>query len=322
MADAERAKAAAKSERTTLRRHAHAYIDKIEGTFKSRKHEQQWANTVLHLLPAALLDKPIADIKPLELLDALVPICKRTPETGRRLTQRVRVLFDSAVVEGLREHNPVQPIRAELARRAGRQTRRHFPALDWRTLPAFIGQLRQVDGTSARALEFLFTTAGRPGEVLNAEWCEFNLDRGEWLIPGRKMKCGEPHLVFLNDTALRILEGQRGQSEQYVFPSPRNGKPMAIDSLRMVMRRMDEAKATPHGTARRCFKTACKELAFAPKDVIECALAHREKDRTEAAYDMSEFLFERRRLAQVWGEFVEGRWQIPDNVVEFKPKAA
>jgi hypothetical protein len=95
---------------------------------------------------------------------------------------------------------------------------------------------------------------------------------------------------------------------------------MAIDSLRMVMRRMGEATATPHGTARRCFKTACKELAFAPKDVIECALAHREKDRTEAAYDMSEFLFERRKLARTWCDFIEGQWQEPNNVIELESR--
>ena len=61
-------------------------------------------------------------------------------------------------------------------------------------------------------------------------------------------------------------------------------------------------------------------MRLAEKDVIECALAHREKDRTEAAYDMSEFLFERRKLARTWCEFIEGRWQAPDNVIELESR--
>ena len=318
-AEAERAKAAAKAERMTLRRWAHRYVDDvIEPSHMNEKHKAQWASTVLKLLPADLLEKPVGEINPRELLAALATVCKRTPETGRRLTQRVRVLFDAAVVEGLRDDNPALPIKTELARRVGTQRRGHFAAMPYAQLPSFIERLRQTEGTSARALEFAIATAGRTSEVLKAEWAEIDVQARTWTVPDGKMKAREAHLVFLNDTALRVLEGQREHhgKGKYVFPSARSDDgdaPMSQMALLMVMRRMGEPY-TVHGF-RATYSTACNELALARRDAIEASLAHRQKDRTEAAYNRAAFLAERKALAAAWCEFIEGRWQAPDNVI-------
>jgi integrase len=316
-------KAEAKAKHMTLRRHAHAYIDQIEHQFTNEKHRAQWASTVLKLLPPDLLDKPVGEINPRELLSALVPICKRTPETGRRLFQRVRVLFDAAVVDGLRDDNPALPIKAELSRRAGKRQRTHFEAMPYQSLPAFVERLRKLEGASARALEFLIVTAARTTEVLTAEWGEIDRKARTWLIPAGKMKAREAHLVYLNDTALAVLERQQHEHGEgrYVFPSARSKdeeQPMSQMALLMQVRRLGE-KCTVHGF-RSSYSTACYEIPLARRDAIEASLAHKQKDRTEAAYNRAEFLAERRALAVAWGEYIEGRRELPDNVVEFARK--
>lgn len=136
-------KAASKVEQLTLRRFGRAYNETLQGRFRNEKHEAQWLSSIegppewtrskaqqeSRAKLDALLDRPIADIKPRELLDALTPLCKRTPETGRRVTQRICALFDAAVVDELRDDNPVIPIRTELGKRAGKRKGGHFGAL-------------------------------------------------------------------------------------------------------------------------------------------------------------------------------------------------
>ena len=51
-------------------------------------------------------------------------------------------------------------------------------------LPAFMAQLRQRDGVSAKALELLILSAARTGEIIGARWEEFDLDRGNVDGPG------------------------------------------------------------------------------------------------------------------------------------------
>jgi len=42
----------------------------------------------------------------------------------------------------------------------------------------------------------------RAGELVKAEWAEFDLDAAEWRIPGKRMKAGSKHLVPLSAQAV------------------------------------------------------------------------------------------------------------------------
>jgi integrase len=59
---------------------------------------------------------------------------------------------------------------------------------------------------SALALELLILTATRTGEVIEANWSEFDLDTKVWTIPAERMKAGKEHRVPLNTRAMEILE--------------------------------------------------------------------------------------------------------------------
>ncbi|EOZ4917482.1 integrase, partial [Pseudomonas aeruginosa] len=62
------------------------------------------------------------------------------------------------------------------------------------------------------------------------------------------------------------------------------------------------ADITRHGF-RSTFRDWANENTHYPREVCEFALAHDERDQTEAAYSRSDFLEKRRALMADWAEF-------------------
>jgi len=230
--------------RVTLRRYARAYHEKHVEPLRTVKHARQWINSIEQHVSASLLDTTIDRINAVDLLDELVPILRKVPETGSRIYQRLATIFNAAVIDGLRPDNPATPICRELHRRAGRRERRNY---SYRQVPAFMQRLRDARGTSPRCLEFAILTAARTSEALTAEWAEFDREARTWTIPAAKMKCHERHVVFLSDRALEILDGQEGLSRKFVFPSLAIRTPMSNMALLMTLRRLGAGTFTVHG---------------------------------------------------------------------------
>ena len=115
------------------------------------------------------------------------------------------------------------------------------------------------------------------------------------------------HLVPLTPQALEVLEQLRPYSGRYalVFPSQNDHeKPMSENTLLYAFYRMGyHRKATVHGI-RATASTILNEAGFAP-DVIERQLAHAERNKVRAAYHRAEYLDERRRMMQWWGDYLE-----------------
>jgi integrase len=70
----------------------------------------------------------------------------------------------------------------------------------------------------------LFLTGARRGEVLNARWDEFDLERRIWRIP--ETKSGRPRTVPLSVSAVELLaELKRATNSPFVCPNRETGKP-------------------------------------------------------------------------------------------------
>jgi integrase len=70
----------------------------------------------------------------------------------------------------------------------------------------------------------------------------------------------------------------------------------------MLLRRIGRTDITAHGF-RSSFRDWAAEKTNTPRSVVEAALAHVVKDRTEAAYFRSDLLELRRRLMDNWARF-------------------
>ncbi len=150
----------------------------------------------------------------------------------------------------------------------------------------------------------------RPGELRNAQWSEIDLDAGQWSIPAEKMKMKIAHMVPLSRQAIEILKQLQTVTGQgpYVFPSHWSSqRPMSNNAVLAALRRMDYTKEqmTGHGF-RAIARTLLDEILHIRPDIIEHQLAHSVKDPLGRAYNRTSHLDERRKMMQVWADYLDG----------------
>ena len=76
-------------------------------------------------------------------------------------------------------------------------------------------------------------------------------------------------------------------------------------TLAAVLRRMGRLDITVHGF-RSSFRDWAGEITHFPREVIEAALAHRLKDKAEAAYARGDLFQKRLALMQAWAHYLAG----------------
>jgi integrase len=272
---------------------------KIE-SFRNDKHRKQWRSTLQSVFPV-IGSLPLQQIDTAIILSALLPIWRQTPETGSRLRGRIARVFDWAMPLGLFEGpNPADWDRLKDHLPAKPKVE-HHAAMPYADVPAFMAKLRERDSISARALELTVLTAARTQEVTGAKWSEIDLDSGTWTIPASRMKAKRDHRIALSDRVVEILRSMpRGQ---HVFVNG-GGRPLSNMAMAELLKGMDGSGFTVHGF-RSSFSDWARDRTGYPRDVIEMALAHVIKDKSEAAYRRGDALDKRRRLMAEWAHYLE-----------------
>lgn len=303
-------------DRWTLARCGRDYHERVIERTRSSIHSAQWIASLENHIPSGIWHRPIVDITPPELLQALQ---SATPherarragdlgETLRRVRQRLDAIWEDAIFYGRATTNPAAAIKRKLGESRPVDEKQHLAALDYRQAPALLARIRTMPGTAARALEFGVLTASRTKEILNAEWREIDLEAKIWTIPKERMKGREEHVVYLAPRAVEIVAGQLGQDSQLVFPTAqpgRGGFPMSNATLLALLGRMGmRDRTTAHGLCRATFSTWANELGVGRPDVVEACLAHKEQDRIRASYNRAQFAEERRALLRAWGDYL------------------
>jgi len=303
-------------DRWTLARCGRDYHERVIERTRSSIHAAQWIASLENHMPASIWHRPIVEITPPELLQALQ---SATPherarragdlgETLRRVRQRLDAIWEDAIFYGRAITNPAAAIKRKLGESRPVDEKQHLAALDYRQAPALLGRIRAMPGNAARALEFGVLTASRTKEILNAEWREVDLTTKTWTIPKERMKGKEEHVVYLSPRAVEIVAGQAGQDVRLVFPTAqpgREGQPMSNATLLALLGRLKmRDQTTAHGLCRATFSTWANELGVGRPDVVEACLAHREQDRIRASYNRAQFADERRTLLNDWGDFL------------------
>jgi integrase len=233
------------------------------------------------------------------------PLWSKKPETAARVRGRIEAVLDWATARGFRQGDNPARWRGHLdkllpARTKVRQVK-HHAALPYAELPEFMAALRDQDGVSARALEFLILTAARTGEVIGARSAEIK-DK-VWTVPAERMKAGIEHRVPLSAPAVAIVETMRKeQGGKFLFPGGKHEKPLSNMAMLALLRRMGRADLTAHGF-RSTFRDWAAERTNHPREVVEMALAHAIDSKVEAAYRRGD-LFEKRCLLMAeWASF-------------------
>ena len=183
--------------------------DRFSG-WKSAKHAQQWTNTLKTYASPMIGTIDVSTIDLALVRKVLDPIWNTKNETASRVRQRMEAILAWAKVSGYRTgENPAEwrgNLALLLAKPSKVQKKKSHKSMAYAVLPAFMETLRARDGIAALTLEFTILTATRTGEVIGAEWGEFDLENALWKIPEGRMKGGKEHEVPLPPQALEIIK--------------------------------------------------------------------------------------------------------------------
>ncbi|MCA7012479.1 tyrosine-type recombinase/integrase [Dickeya dadantii] len=251
--------------------------------------------------------RPIAEIKPLEMLTSLRKLEKRgVLDKLRKIRQACNQVFRYAIVTGRAENNPA----SELASALPPPKSTHYPHLLPDELPDFLRALSTYSGSKVTQLatRILMLTGVRTIELRQAEWKEFDFEKQLWEVPKERMKMRRPHLVPLSDQVIDALQQLYAVTGRYnlVFPG-RNDitKPMSEASINQVLKRIGyHGKATGHGF-RHTMSTILHEQGYNTA-WIELQLAHVDKNTIRGTYNHAQYLEQRRGMLQWYGDFVDG----------------
>jgi integrase len=254
--------------------------------------------------------RPIKEIKAPELLTVLRRVEARgTFELAHRIRTICGQVFRYAVATGRAERDPAADLRGALS---PVQTINRA-AITEPTKAA--GLLRAIDdyqgGFVVRcALRFAPLVFVRPGELRHAEWSEIDIETAEWNIPASKTKMKEPHLVPLSKQAIDILKELKEYTgtSRYVFPSGRTfDRPMSDNAILAALRRMGYEKSEMSGHGFRAMaRTILDEVLQVRPDFIEHQLGHAIRDPNGRAYNRTAHLDERRKMMQLWSDYLDG----------------
>ena len=189
--------------------------------WKNHRHAASWLQTLeRHAFPK-IGNMPVDTIGRADVLAVLTPIWTTTPETARRVRQRMRTVFRWAMAHETMESNPAgEAIDGALPSLP--KVKAHLRALPYRETGE---ALRTVDASQASpasklCLRFLVLTAARSGEARGASWEEIDTDGAVWTVPGSRMKAGGEHRVPLSTQALEVFEAAHRlrDGSQLCFP--------------------------------------------------------------------------------------------------------
>lgn len=313
-----------KAESHTFEQCARTYIAAQAPGWKSAKHAAQWSSTLERYAYPVIGKRDVADVSAAHVLEILRPIWATKTETATRVRGRIESILDWAEHKSYRHgKNPARwekNIEHELPSPAKLRKRntRHHPALPYTRLGAFMVDLRARPGVSARALEWGILTAARFQEIAGARRSEVDLLLKRWTVPAARMKREIEHVVPLSDEAVALFNSlPSGDGSDLIFPAPQGGElcDAALGAMIDGIHEADVAKggpgymdpregrvATQHGF-RSTFRDWGAEVGFFDREILEHAIAHKLKDKAEAAYQRGTMLMKRAYIMQQWGKF-------------------
>ncbi len=295
-------------ERPTFAAIAKAWFDARKKRWVPRYAERLWASVERDLI-GAFGDMPIDAVGSEEVLAALrIVEARGAVAMARRVKNYARDIFRFARAAKLSQGDPTEDLEHALASPGPAKRRTAIMARD---LPEFLTKLNVYDGDGRTRLAVVLTllTFVRTKELRFAKWTEFEqLDGDEplWRLPADNMKMRMEHLVPLSRQAVAVLQELRKHpdAETLVVGAETRSGAISENTMLYALYRMGyHNRATIHGF-RGTASTILNEHGF-NRDWIERQLAHNERDQVRAAYNVAEWLPERRKMMQWWADYLE-----------------
>ncbi len=288
---------------------ADEFVEKMEREGKApvTLTKKKW---LLDMAKADFGQKPIHEIKAPEILQALKKVeAKGNYETARRLRSTISQVFRYAIATARADNDPTFGLRGALIA----PTVTHRAAITEKD--KFTGLIRSIweyegNPETRIALKLMALMFPRPGELRQACWKEFDLDKSVWTIPASRMKMRREHKKYLSPRVRELLSELKQYSgyTDLAFPGIHSRhRPMSENTLNSALRRMGFTadEATSHGF-RASASSLLNESNLWSADAIEAELAHVGADEVRRAYHRSLYWEERIKMMEWWSEQIQG----------------
>lgn len=285
--------------RNTFKVVAHEWIERrlVQRTEKYRDQiDRAFANDVYPKIGRL----PLKEITAAHVLQIITDMDKRGATTlALMVRQWISAVFCYGVATLRADADPAAAVRGAVKR----NEINHSRPMEMKELEQYFKAVANYRGHRGTviALYLLPLLFVRTVELRLAEWVEFDLDNGVWLIPAKRMKMRRPHLVPLSPFVLELLKELRGlHSGGYLFPGMRN--PLRTISATTLNRALEylDFKGWHCHDFRSTASTHLYESAAWRAEVIEMQLAHAERNKVKAAYNHAKYLPERTAMMEWW----------------------
>lgn len=282
-----------------------------EAAFEARKAELKgdgqagrWLSPLQnHVLPK-LGKVPVTDIDQRDIRDALAPIWHTKADAARKALNRLGIVLRHAAAMDL-DVDLQATAKAKALLGQSRHVAQNIPAMAWQDVPAFYASLSEPSPVNL-ALRLLILTGVRSGPLrqLRLE----HIEGDTWTIPaelvkGRKGKT-DAFAVPLSQEAQAVIELAKPFARKGLLFAGAGAKPISDMALTALMRRRG-LEARPHGF-RSSLRNWLAETTDAPFEVAEAMLGHATGTKVQRSYLRTDFLEQRRVLAERWADFVTG----------------
>jgi integrase len=224
----------------TVKELADDYIEQHAKPHKkasSLKQDERMIRT--HVIPA-LGDKLVSAVGKRDIVK-LHNSLKATPYEANRVRSLLSKMFSLAIGLELCEKNPCKGVKRF------DEPKHDFWLTEDQLHKLEIALNEYPDQNAADAIRLLILTGSRQGEVLNADWSQFDLDpeRETWTKPSHATKQKKLENVPLSEAALLILRRmEKSKTSIYLFPRP-------------------DDPTRPRPSVRDCWRVSCTKAGLA-----------------------------------------------------------
>lgn len=252
--------------------------------------------------------RPVKAITRPDLVELVRKVEARgTLNAAGKIRQWLHQIFRYGLAKGVVDANPATDLSVVAA---PPKAARHHPHVNFAELPELLAksEAANIHSLTRHAIRLLALTAVRPGELRQAPWAEFDLERATWTIPAERMKARRPHIVPLPRQAVAILRQLQEVTGRYelVFAGANPERPMSENTVNKALRLMGyEGRQTGHGF-RHLLSTELNGRGY-NKDWIERQLAHGDSDEIRGTYNHAAYVEQRREMMQAWADSIDAQ---------------
>ena len=286
------------------------WLEERERNVKPRTYQQDYNRMYKDVIPSfegiALKDVTFEDCK--LMADDIESRTNNEGTSPREVTRRTIDLVGNILRRAMRERL-IEVIHTDgLKELYPKAKTKHMKHVELSELPKLLQDIESYHGHDQTRLgmKFLAYSFCRTIELRMMKWEHIDFPNRLWRVDIDNLKIARKHVVPLSDQMLAILKEMKAITGKYEYVFYHTGmhQPYSEEFINNALDILGYAgKQTGHGF-RHIASTNLNELGYMG-DAIEKQMAHDKKGSIRAVYNHAQHLEERRKIMQVWADFLD-----------------